>query len=712
METSNFTVMLVDDTEANIDVLVNTLEDMYDVRVAMDGETALEDIMQEPPDLILLDIMMPGIDGYEVCRRLKSDITTQNIPIIFITALSQVEDETKGLKLGAVDYITKPISPPIVKARVENHLALKKAREDLEKQNSILQENINLREEIDRISRHDLKTPLNSIISIPRILLQDSNKRLEPDQVELIEVIEKSGHTMLSMINLSLDLFKMEKGNYRLNPVAFNILSIIKKIIFDLRSLTDAKGIKFNLLINDPSNNWRAASDNDEFGVLGEELLCYSMFANIIKNAVEASPENGIITISLSNSTLSKSLNLSESSKDGIEQSKINIHNRGVVPESIRESFFDKYATAGKKGGTGLGTYSAKLMAQTLGGDIAMSTSEHDGTTITVNLKYAPIDKTLPSQSLLFKPSLNNKEKDFCSPSGKYPNQFQFPTLRIMIVDDDEYNRFILKKYLNHPKLTIELAEDGLSALNKFKEHSFDIIFMDMEMPIMDGMEAATLIREWESNQNNIEYALVRQCDTQTPNKDKKSVIVALSGHDDPNTYQACLNIGFDDYLSKPVNSVKLFETILKFFSIDNKHESVDIDSNSNFINIDSHSNVADIHCDSNIIEIDSDLEDLIPSFLSDKKSEIEKISQLLKTAYPHNENEPKPLTENDYKSIQQLGHRLKGGFNMYGFKEQGAISSVIEDAAKNQNFDKIQNNVDLLKSSLNKIEVRYVNMD
>ncbi|MBF0379156.1 MAG: response regulator [Desulfamplus sp.] len=698
METSNFTVMVVDDTEANIDVLVNTLEDMYDVRVAMDGETALDDIAQEPPDLILLDIMMPGIDGYEVCRRLKSDVNTKNIPIIFITALSQVEDETKGLKLGAVDYITKPISPPIVKARVENHLALKKAQEDLEKQNHILQENIHLREEIDRISRHDLKTPLNSIISIPRILLQDSNNCLAPDQIELIEVIEKSGHTMLSMINLSLDLFKMEKGNYKLNPIAFDILSIIKKIIFDLRSLTEAKGSKFNILISNSSKNLRIASENDVFGVLGEELLCYSMFANLIKNAVEASPDNGIITISLSNSTLSNSLNLSELSKDGIEHSKITIHNRGVVPESIRENFFDKYATAGKKGGTGLGTYSAKLMAQTLGGDISMSTNENDGTTITVKLKYAPL-KYSPIAPLKYSPT-------------------QFPTLRIMVVDDDEYNRIILKKYLNHPELTIELAENGLSALNKFKENSFDIIFMDMEMPIMDGMEAATLMRKWESNQQDTEHDAVlqydthRQCDTQKINKNKKSVIVALSGHDDPDTYQACLNIGFDDYLSKPVNSVKLSETILKFFSMGNNYKSVDINSHSNFMIIDSHSNAIDIYSDPNIIEIDSDLEDLIPSFLIDKKSEMEKISELLKTPDPCNENQPNLLTENVYKLIQQLGHRLKGGFNMYGFKVQGSISSAIEEAAKNQDFNTIQNNVNLLKSSLNDIQVRYVKVD
>ncbi|MBF0235157.1 MAG: two-component system response regulator [Desulfamplus sp.] len=132
VDISNFTVMVVDDTEANIDVLVNTLEDMYDIQVAMDGETALEDIKEEPPDLILLDIMMPGMDGYEVCQRLKADESTKNIPVIFLTAMTDEKDEAKGLALGAVDYVTKPFSPDLVKARVKNQLELKKHRDHLE----------------------------------------------------------------------------------------------------------------------------------------------------------------------------------------------------------------------------------------------------------------------------------------------------------------------------------------------------------------------------------------------------------------------------------------------------------------------------------------------------------------------------------------------------------------------------------------------------
>ncbi len=129
---SGCTVTIVDDTKANIDILLETLGGDYDMTVAMDGESALDDLAVSVPDLILLDIMMPGIDGYQVCAQLKSDPKTKDIPVIFITALSEDQDEAKGLLLGAVDYIRKPFCPELVKIRVKNQLELKNYRDRLE----------------------------------------------------------------------------------------------------------------------------------------------------------------------------------------------------------------------------------------------------------------------------------------------------------------------------------------------------------------------------------------------------------------------------------------------------------------------------------------------------------------------------------------------------------------------------------------------------
>jgi len=127
---SEFTVLIVDDTETNIDILVDTLGDDYDIAVAMDGESALEAVEEEPPDLILLDIMMPDMDGYEVCKRLKDNPKTADIPVIFLSALTEADEKQKGLKLGAVDFLTKPFNPSVIQDKVRKHLTASKNIED------------------------------------------------------------------------------------------------------------------------------------------------------------------------------------------------------------------------------------------------------------------------------------------------------------------------------------------------------------------------------------------------------------------------------------------------------------------------------------------------------------------------------------------------------------------------------------------------------
>lgn len=135
-------VLIVDDTEMNIDVLVEALYEDYDLSVAMDGNRALEIVDLEKPDIILLDIMMPEMDGYEVCKRLKRNKETKDIPVIFLTAITQVEEKAKAFRLGGVDFITKPFEILEVKERVKTHLSLGLAKRELERQNEILEEKV------------------------------------------------------------------------------------------------------------------------------------------------------------------------------------------------------------------------------------------------------------------------------------------------------------------------------------------------------------------------------------------------------------------------------------------------------------------------------------------------------------------------------------------------------------------------------------------
>jgi DNA-binding response OmpR family regulator len=362
-------ILIVDDNPENIRVLGAALQqNRYKITVAPNGETAVKMAEKHLPDLILLDVMMPDLNGFEVCEILKSNFNTQNIDVVFITAAVTDNDQLKGLSLGAVDYIHKPFSVPIIQAKVALHLERAQHKKDLRLKNEALEEIVKLRDDIERITRHDLKTPLNAIIGYPQIMLMDDN--LTDEQREYLEKILRAGSEMNNMINSSLDLFKMETGCYEYNPNWLDVSLLIKTIVRDLTPLINQHNVSVEISQQNPIELHPGQSDN--FVVLGEKNLSYSLFANLIRNAIEACPAHSIITI-----------NMRYENNHGV----ISITNEGSVPAEIRDTFFEKYSTAGKSQGTGLGTYSAKLMATTQKGTIAMTTDDKN-TCITVRLPY------------------------------------------------------------------------------------------------------------------------------------------------------------------------------------------------------------------------------------------------------------------------------------------------------------------------------------
>ena len=365
MGTKQPTLLIVDDERLNLNTLVELFQDDYTVLVAKDGLQALARAQgEQKPDLILLDILMPDMDGFETCQRFKNHERTASIPIIFITALHEEEDQIRGFELGVVDFITKPFIPSVVKARVQTHLTLNAIQTQLAAQNLALIEAANLKEDVERVMRHDLKGPLNGIIGLPQILLAEVP--MADEHQEMLQMIEQSGYQMLRMINQSLDLYKMESGGYRYQPQSVDLTKIVRKIQVAFKRLIITNKLSFAFMINGCTDNGRLA-----FIVFGEELLCHSMLSNLIQNALEAAPIGSQVLVSL---------------EDDHRPVQVKIHNEGLVPAEIQTTFFDKYTTVGKSDGTGLGTYSAKLMAKTMGGDINMETSKNQGTTLTIVL--------------------------------------------------------------------------------------------------------------------------------------------------------------------------------------------------------------------------------------------------------------------------------------------------------------------------------------
>ena len=220
------------------------------------------------------------------------------------------------------------------------------------------------KEDVERVMRHDLKTPLNSIVGFPRLLMETAD--LTETQKRYCRNIEYAGGHMLEMINMYLSISRIESGRYELKPGPVNIIKTIRRIFKDIKESVGSKSVQPELTVNGIPPE-RAA----DIEIKGEETLCHGLLMNLLKNAVESSPENGKVKVEVT---------------ELVSMVSIQIQNQCMVPSGIREHFFKKFISSGKRDGTGLGTYSAKLMTEIQGGAIAMETSETSGTTVTVTM--------------------------------------------------------------------------------------------------------------------------------------------------------------------------------------------------------------------------------------------------------------------------------------------------------------------------------------
>lgn len=353
------TLLLVDDTPDNLLLLSQLFKDEYRVRLAQNGEKALAIATSDnPPDLVLLDVMMPGIDGFEVARRMREHPNSEAIPVIFVTAMTGEDARMAGLDLGAVDYVTKPIQPELLKPRVRNFMRYVQMRKNLQADYDQMIEAAQLRQDVEHITRHDMKGPLAGVLGVVQMMLTDDG--LGKRHLDQLHMVEEAALQVMNMINLSSELYRIETGRFELHAKPVPVAEILRKVGEIDRLTFASKGVKIAMELE------------PECIAMGDTMLCYSVFQNLLKNAFEAAPAGSTINVRLSDE----------------HPLKISFSNQGAVPEAIRERFFDKYVTHGKEGGTGLGTYSARLLTQAQKGDIALQV-EGDTTTVTVTLPRA-----------------------------------------------------------------------------------------------------------------------------------------------------------------------------------------------------------------------------------------------------------------------------------------------------------------------------------
>lgn len=273
------TVMIVDDTPANGALLNTILREQYQIVIALSGAEALDLIARQKPDLILLDVMMPGLDGFQLCSILKSDPATREIPVIFVSAMIREEDEVKGLELGAIDYIMKPIRPHIVRARVRNHLELKRYHDLLQTLSAAADRT---KKEFLRSISHELRTPLTPIIGMTDLVL---NKEQDDEKRRCLSLVQKAALKLLGLIEDLIETSRLQNAPVQLDDSPIALVPFLDALAAELDTLARSKSLRVRITV-DPSLPETLRGDS---GMLQKAL------GVLLGNAVKFTPEGEVV---------------------------------------------------------------------------------------------------------------------------------------------------------------------------------------------------------------------------------------------------------------------------------------------------------------------------------------------------------------------------------------------------------------------------------
>ncbi len=370
-------VLIVDDTPANLQVLAGMLRDCgFKVRLVPSGKLALRAAQTSLPDLILLDIMMPDMDGYEVCRLMKQMPELSQIPVIFISALNDTAEKVKALATGGVDYITKPFQFEGVQARVETHLRLRRYQLELAAQHRHLQESYDrlrelegLRDSLTQMIVHDLRTPLTSLLTGLQTL--EAVAELDETGLEMLQVALQGGGMLLSMINDLLDIGKMEDGSLQLDPSEVDVSALVERCLQQVKHLAQDKGLQLGATIGD--------------GVpplLADEEKLRRALVNLLGNAIKFTSEGAVA--------------LCVAPDEAANAVRFCVTDTGEgIPQEAFDRIFEKFGQvesrkAGRKMSTGLGLTFCKMVVEAHGGRIWVESELGKGSAFRLTVPLTP----------------------------------------------------------------------------------------------------------------------------------------------------------------------------------------------------------------------------------------------------------------------------------------------------------------------------------
>ncbi|GLX80042.1 hypothetical protein tinsulaeT_33820 [Thalassotalea insulae] len=532
---SDFHILVVDDDPINRQVLINHLNVMgYQISEASSGPQALalidkvnlkhdnndpdpEKESKRPFDLILLDVMMPKMSGYEVCKNLRKAFSINELPIIFLTAKNQVIDLVESFSVGGNDYLSKPISKHELLSRVENHLSLLDINRNLEFQvanrTAELEKATQAKSEFLAKMSHEIRTPMNAIIGLSHLALKT---KLDNHQKDLIEKTQDSSQALLGLINDILDFSKIEAGKMTIESVMMNIEGLLKKTANICALKAHSKGLELVVKV----------APNVPKQIKSDPVRLQQILVNLVTNAVKFT-DTGHVLIEVK---------LSEQASNKLE---FNVSDTGIGLEAesmnkLFKSFSQADSSITRKfGGTGLGLSICKQLTTLMDGEIWVNSTLGEGSTFSFNVTFEQVEQSEIIAS----------------------NTMMIEGISVLVVDDNSLCLSVMEDLLQQFGCQItstDNAHEALELINNanLANQPFDLVITDWRMPKMDGIELAHAI-------------------TQTDSPNAIPAVLMVTAFDKNDAMSLSRSTSIDGFLEKPVDASLLLDAMTNALKID-----------------------------------------------------------------------------------------------------------------------------------------------